>query len=277
MTRKIALTLLPLLVLAACSTQRGGGYYQNDGPPKRPRVDSSAIADPVPRAEPQSPYGNDPYIALGKTYYPLSEASGYRERGIASWYGKKFHGRRTSSGERYDMYTMTAAHKTLPLPTYVRVKNLRNGRAAIVRVNDRGPFLHNRLIDLSYAAAVKLDIVKAGTGLVEVEALDPLGQSTVSNRNSIATTSAVEFSAVDGKRPRLYLQMGAFTNRENAVGLRSRLQDADFGPVLIQSEVRDNVRFYRVRVGPIASVEESDRLVRRAIKYGVSDAHIVIE
>lgn len=269
--RRWALLVLTLaLALGACSTQRGGGYYQNDGPPKRTRVDPSTIADAKPVAEPRSTSGNDPYIVFGKTYLPLPDAAGYRERGIASWYGKKFHGKRTSSGEPYDMYAMTAAHKTLPLPTYVRVTNLRNGRAVVLRVNDRGPFLHNRLIDLSYAAALKLDIIKMGTGVVEVEAL------------GVASSNA---SAVDGaevvptavKSLRLYLQVGAFTKWENATSLRARLASADFGGVLIQSELRDDTRFYRVRVGPVGSVARIDELVQRANEYGLRDIQIVVE
>jgi peptidoglycan lytic transglycosylase len=274
MTRKILPLLTVAVLLAGCGTMRGG-YYQNDGPPKHPRVDLSSVAEPTPRAEPLSESGNDPYIVFGETYYPLRDATDYRERGIASWYGKKFHGKRTSSGDPYDMYAMTAAHRTLPLPSYARVTNLGNGRAVIVRVNDRGPFLHNRLIDLSYAAALKLGIVGTGTGIVEVEAL------------TVETNVAVTANAknIDGdlrpsnpaKLPRLYMQVGAFKSWKNAVTLRSRLSEARFGQVFIQSEVREDVRFYRVRVGPIASVAASDALIERALRYGLADAHIVVE
>ncbi len=270
---------MPILIvsvwLAGCGTMRGGGYYQNDGPPKRSKVDLSTITDPVPRPEPRSDSGNDPYIVFGKTYYPLREAKDYRERGIASWYGKKFHGNRTSSGEPYDMYAMTAAHRTLPLPSYVRVRNLANGHAVIVRVNDRGPFLHNRIIDLSYAAALKLGIVSTGTGVVEVEAL------TVETNAAIPiSTKEIDSdlrSSNPAKFPQLYMQVGAFRNWQNAASLRSRLSEARFGSVFIQSEVREDVRFYRVRVGPIASVADSDALIERALQYGLTDAHIVVE
>jgi rare lipoprotein A len=275
MTRKILPLLTVAVLLASCGTMRGGGYYQNDGPPKRSRVDLSTIAEPIPRPEPRSDSGNDPYIVFGKTYYPLHDVKDYHERGIASWYGKKFHGKRTSSGEPYDMYAMTAAHRTLPLPSYVRVRNLGNGRAVIVRVNDRGPFLHNRLIDLSYAAALKLGIVSTGTGIVEVDAL-------AVETNPAATASAKDIDGdlrapTPAKLPRLYMQVGAFKSWENAVTLRSRLSEARFGPVFIQSEVRADVRFYRVRVGPIASVADSDALLERALRYGLTDAHIVVE
>ena len=274
MRGSVCMVMSLALVLGACSTQRGGGYYENDGPPRRVHVDPSRIADANPVAEPRSTSGNDPYIVFGKTYLPLQDASGYRERGIASWYGKKFHGKRTSSGEPYDMYAMTAAHKTLPLPTYVRVTNLRNGRVAVLRVNDRGPFLHNRLIDLSYAAALKLDIVKNGTAVVEVETLG-IASSKASAQDGVeAMPEAPKHLSTD---LRLYLQVGAFANWENAASLRARLASADFGAVFIQSELRDDTRFYRVRVGPVGSVERIDELVQRANDYGLRDTQIVVE
>src|SRR3989344_3691277 len=169
------LVFLPVIfALSACgSLSRSGGYYQDDGPEARPPADVMAIPDAVPKSEPKSGRGNNAYTVEGKTYTPLTDVAGYHERGVASWYGKKFHGRRTSSGEPYDMYAMTAAHKTLPLPSYVRVRNLENGRSDLVRVHDRGPFLHDRLIDLSYAGAAKLGILGTGTGIVEVEAINP--------------------------------------------------------------------------------------------------------
>lgn len=270
MRKWVLLVLALVLILGACSTRRGGGYYQNDGPPKRARVDPSTIADAKPVAEPRSASGNDPYIVFGKTYLPLPDGAGYRERGIASWYGKKFHGKRTSSGEPYDMYEMTAAHKTLPLPSYVRVTNLRNGRVVVLRVNDRGPFLHNRLIDLSYAAALKLDIIKTGTAIVEVEALEVAS-------NSASTVDGAALVPAEAKSLQLYLQVGAFTNWENAASLRARLASANFGTVLIQSELRDDTRFYRVRVGPVAGVDRIDELVQRANEYGLHDIRIVVE
>jgi len=165
-----ALVALLLLGLAGCSSSPERAR-DADGPPSGGVPD---LADAVVRDEPRSRYGNPPsYVVFGRRYYTMKSAEGYRERGIASWYGTKFHGRRTSSGERYDMYRMTAAHKALPLPTYVEVRNLQNGRTAVLRVNDRGPFHDGRVIDLSYAAALKLDILRTGTGLVEVRALAP--------------------------------------------------------------------------------------------------------
>ncbi len=164
------------LALAACGGNKrnksGGGYYGGDSPPTR-TMDYDKIPDAVPRREPRSRYGNNPYKALGKRYRPMKSAKGFRQKGIASWYGKKFHGRRTSSGETYDMFKMTAAHPTLPLPTYVSVTNLDTKKKIIVKVNDRGPFLHGRIIDLSYAAAQKLGIARKGTGRVLINAIVP--------------------------------------------------------------------------------------------------------
>ncbi|MDH3670722.1 MAG: septal ring lytic transglycosylase RlpA family protein [Gammaproteobacteria bacterium] len=265
-----SLPILLALFLAACSgVHKKGGYFEDDGPPKRASVDIASIDDAVPRAEPLSEYGNRPYVVHGRAYYPLKDANGYKERGIASWYGKKFHGRRTSSGEPYDMYAMTAAHKTLPLPSYVQVQNLKNGRSVIVRVNDRGPFIDNRIIDLSFSAATKLGIVGTGTGIVQVAVV---GAGTTEFSEPTPAPSGRTHAPL-----RLYLQLGAFTNHENADNLRSRLRPAQLGPIFITSEAQGSVRMFRVRVGPLASVAESDRLVQRAMEYGIADAHIVIE
>ena len=168
------------LAVAACGGHKrpasSGGYYGGDGPPVR-TANLDKIADAVPRREPRSRYGNNPYkvsIEGRNQYYtPMKSARGFKQRGVASWYGRKFHGRRTSSGEIYDMFKMTAAHPTLPLPTYVRVTNLDTGKRVTVKVNDRGPFLHGRIIDLSYAAAHKLGIARKGTGRVRIEAITP--------------------------------------------------------------------------------------------------------
>jgi rare lipoprotein A len=156
---------------AAPRASRGGGYYLDDGPGDNPPRNLDRIPDAVPRAEPLHPAANRPYRVFGQRYVPRPELSSHRERGYASWYGRKFHGRPTSSGERYDMYGMTAAHPTLPIPSYVRVTNLRNGRTVVLRVNDRGPFLNRRVIDLSYTAAHRLGYIESGSAEVEVELL----------------------------------------------------------------------------------------------------------
>lgn len=149
-----------------------GGYYLDDGPGENPPANLESIPDAVPKEEPLQPRLNKPYVALGQTYEPMTKALSYKKRGVASWYGKRFHGRKTSSGEPYDMYAMTAAHTVLPLPSYAKVTNLANGRSVVVRINDRGPFKKDRIIDLSYAAAYKLGLIARGSGLVEVEAVD---------------------------------------------------------------------------------------------------------
>lgn len=258
-----AVTAFALVALAACSAPRGGGYYQDDGPHQRPRRDLESIPDAVPRVEPLSRGGNRPYEVFNVRYTPLASASGYRERGIASWYGKKFDGKKTSNGEVYDMYAMTAAHKTLPLPSYVRVRNLRNGRSVIVRVNDRGPFLHNRLIDLSYAAAARLGIVGTGTGLVEVEGIDAAQPLTAQGPTAMPDNA------------RLYVQLGAFAERDNAERLHARLRHAGFTPALMPSQAGKTL--YRVRCGPLDSVEESDRLIADLRARGFDDVSIAID
>ncbi|MFP5350058.1 MAG: septal ring lytic transglycosylase RlpA family protein [Gammaproteobacteria bacterium] len=268
-----------LLLLAACgSVPRGGGYYEDDGPHDRPHIDISKIPDAVPKAEPLAATGNKPYTVFGVGYRPLASARGYRERGVASWYGKKFHGKRTSSGEAYDMYAMTAAHKTLPIPSYVRVRNLQNGRSVVVRVNDRGPFLHNRVIDLSYAAAARLDILATGTGLVEVEAIDVGAPATTTARavQIIPMAEAAEPQAEALAAPKLAVQVGAFTQADNAQALRTKLEQAGL-PVYVQPPTDGGPSLYRVRLGPIDNVEQGDHLVAEAARQGITDAVIVVE
>ena len=170
-----------------------GGYYMDDGPDANPPANIDDIPDASPKKEPLLPRSNKPYKALGETYQPLSSAQNYKERGVASWYGKRFHGKKTSSGEIYNMYGMSAAHTILPLPSYVKVTNVANGRSVIVRVNDRGPFKHSRIIDLSYAAAYKLRLISKGSGMVEVEAIRPSqsakeGQAKTVETSKVATT-----------------------------------------------------------------------------------------
>ncbi|MHB8744014.1 MAG: septal ring lytic transglycosylase RlpA family protein [Sulfuricaulis sp.] len=286
--------LVPTLaLLSACGTfSRGGGYFQDDGPGANPPPDVANIPDAVPKPEARAASGNEPYTVDGTTYTPLASANGYRERGIASWYGRKFHGKRTSSGEPYDMYAMTAAHKTLPLPTYVRVRNLQNGRSIIVRVNDRGPFLHNRLIDLSYAGAAKLGILGTGTGVVEVEAINPeepaiqLAQTKPPALEIVSSAGAAEVTSNPPPvpaAPKLYLQVGAFMQRDNARHLRDRLKQAALGPIFIVASpapaghAPDTAPIYRVRIGPLTDVEQGDRLTKRAAQLGIPNARIVVE
>lgn len=263
--------LLPplLLALSACSVTP----YRDSGPAPG-SIDVSSIPDAVPRVEPRSKYGNpSSYVVNGRRYHVLASSKGYVERGIASWYGRKFQGRRTSSGETYDMYGMTAAHKELPLPSYVQVTNLRNSRSVIVKVNDRGPFHENRLIDLSYTAAAKLGIIKTGTGLVEVRAIDP--------RNFHGKGHTMEVRSGGGGRHSdaatdFYIQVGAFSNLINAENLRMRLADLTLGMVHITEAVVKGTHVYRVRIGPISDVDVADRIVSELRRFGVFEHHIVV-
>src|SRR5688572_29358132 len=164
-----------LVLLVGCSSPRPGGYYKDDGPPDRPPSDLERVADAVPRAEPLHKFANRPYTAFGREYVPMTSLQPFRQRGLASWYGKRYHGQKTSSGETYDMYAMTAAHPTLPIPSYARVTNVATGKSVVVRINDRGPFLSGRLIDLSYTAAYRLGVLGGGSALVDVETIIPDG------------------------------------------------------------------------------------------------------
>ena len=214
--------------------------------------DMSHVPDAVPKVERIYPYSLRPYNVLGKHYTPLRTAKGYVEEGVASWYGNKFHGNKTSIGERYDMYAMTAAHKTLPLPTYLRVTNLENDRTVVVRANDRGPFHSNRIIDLSYSAASRLGMLGKGTALVEVRAIDP--------RNPEASQKAASKHAKVSKSTRLYLQIGAFGDLENAQLLQARLKTHLNRPVRLESADTTNCMIHRVQVGPLVSVEIADQV-----------------
>lgn len=261
--------VLHIALLGGCSSNLpvGGGDYAPTNP-----ADISHIEDAVPRPEPRSRYGNPAsYKVFGKRYHTLSSSAGYKERGIASWYGSKFHGRRTSSGEVYDIYKMTAAHKTLPLPTYARVTNLKNGRSIVVKVNDRGPFHQNRIIDLSYVAAAKLGIQQTGTGLVEVEAIDPSIPEPLPQQ--LATTD----QTLTPDQPTLFLQVGAFGQEDNARRLRERLQESDFGNIRIVTGNTTNGSVYRVRIGPLDTVDEADRIANNLISMGISETHVIID
>lgn len=299
------------------STAKRGGYYLDDGPGDSPPPNLDAIPDAVPRAESLRPAANRPYEVFGRAYTPLTSTKPYREKGIASWYGRRYHGKQTSSGEVYDMYAMTAAHPTLPIPSYARVTNLKTNRAVVVRINDRGPFLHDRVIDLSYLAAHRIGTLAGGSGLVEVEAIVP-GQAA--GRNGIATLASpgsgapqrsatpaapalkpsepenvsgqpvaasapppkaealpmsVSAVAVSADQPVLqevngpsgiFLQLGAFSARDNAEGFVTRLR-------ALATELTHNLRvfpadgLYRVQTGPYASDGDArgaaDRLAAR--------------
>ena len=244
---------------------RGGGYYQDDGPGESPPPNLETIPDAEPKAEPLHKFANRPYTALGNSFTPNVSGKPYQARGIASWYGKKFHGKRTASGEIYNMYAMTAAHPTLPIPSYVRVTNPKTGKAVIVRVNDRGPFHAGRLIDLSYTAAHKLGIVSMGSGLVEVESIDPANWTPTPTYTAPSQENPQAVTATEGAA--YWLQLGAFSVQANAEQLLSKLKIelSDLAGVL-QVQMVDGL--YRLRAGPfqtsIQANEAADQLKRVA-------------
>jgi rare lipoprotein A len=297
------------LALAACGTLSGrtsskdaqvssrsggdqvrkrGGYYLDDGPGDNAPADLDAIPDAVPRFEPLQRSTSRPYTALGRSYTPMTELAPYRARGMATWYGRRYHGQRTSSGEVYDMYAMTAAHTTLPIPSYARVTNVDNGRSVIVRINDRGPFIDERLIDLSYVAAYKLDLVRTGSGRVEVETVLPadLPQTATAARRApalAATAGGETESAAAAPLPTEppapaatapaaapvlasaaghYLQLGAFSVQDNAQRFMERLQTQLGGEGTALSMTGAN-SLYRVRSGPYASRAEALQAAER--------------
>lgn len=264
--RLLAATCLCALILSGCSITSRRALPTAPPevvPPPPANVDTTA--DAIPRHEPRSAHGNPPfYKVLGKRYVVLATEDGYLERGVASWYGPTFHGENTSNGEKYDMYGMTAAHKTLPLPCYARVTNLKNGRTIVVRINDRGPFVANRLIDLSYTAAAKLDMLKEGTTLVEVRAL------TVKEPDDLAR------SAQDPP-PALYVQVGAFADQSNAQRVLDRLHTGGLPSAFILAPPDGKPPLYRVRLGPVNTVPEFDQLAARLKGLGYPDARLATD
>jgi rare lipoprotein A len=315
------LGLIAVAGLAACVSTRP--------PPAEPSVPtvppmvatppppSDAVPDAIPRSEPRARNGNPPfYDVFGRRYFVLSSSAGYWERGVASWYGPGFHKVRTSTGEPYDMYAMTAAHRTLPLPAYVRVTNLQNGRSVVVRVNDRGPFVGNRIIDLSYTAAAKLDMLRNGTALVEVRTIDVSAPLPVVTASTVppapaagppaaaaepapsaeppapATLSAaaildavVPAAAAAAPAPApvapanlsLFVQAGAFSDPANAERLAEKLRRGSYGRVFVRDDQIAGRRMYRVRIGPVPDVAEFDRVVAALERAGINDAHLALD
>jgi len=233
--------------------------------------------DPIPRAEPLSRYGNGPiYEVYGQPYRVLDSSYGYHERGVASWYGRKFHGRQTSSQEPYDMHQLTAAHKTLPLPTYVRVRNLKNNKSVIVRVNDRGPFVDNRIIDLSYAAARRIGMVQDGTSLVEVTAIsfdEPPPEATAGTGDPGDAGTVAQGPTGNT----VYLQVGAFGERSNAERRFQLLNSQGISNAFVFEETGLESPLYRVRIGPIDDVDQYDALAARLAELGIMDSHLIAD
>ena len=305
------------LVLGACSSAPRHGAAHAPSLPPAP----GNVADAVPRAEPRSSHGNPPFYDVnGQRFQVLASADNYVERGVASWYGPDFQGHNTSSGERYDMYGMTAAHKTLPIPCYARITNLSNGRSVVVRINDRGPFVGNRIVDLSYSAATRLDIVRTGTAFVELRTVGPgtpiesvttpvvaaaapaivpapvpvaassanLGTAPAAVAAAPAAPPVTTDDAPDEAPPQptvttpapaatpvaLYIQVGAFADEGNAQRLVMRLQSAGVPRVFSIASADSGRVLRRVRIGPIATVEEFDRLATQLAALGYPDARL---
>ncbi len=255
--------VLALLALAGCAREP-----LRPAPPPAPVTPPAPMTPPagagVPRDEPRAKHGNPPFYDVGgRRYVVLPSAVGYVEQGVASWYGPDFHGGRTSTGETYDMHAMTGAHPTLPLPTWVRVTNLENGKSVVVRLNDRGPFARGRIIDLSRAAAEALDMVRAGTARVEVQSL-AAGDTMPAATPAVAPATAY------------YAQAGAFGSRENAEALASRLRAAGIEGVAVTESASNGNPLFRVRAGPAASLPDFDRLVERMLAAGADAVRLAL-
>jgi rare lipoprotein A len=260
-------------LLAACS----GGV--KDGPPDSIDYEWDQIPDAQPKDEAKSRYGNPAsYEVFGKEYRVMQSAAGFTQDGVASWYGSKFHGQRTSSGETYDMHAMTAAHKSLPLPCYVEVTNHNNGRKAIVKVNDRGPFHGGRIIDLSYAAATKLGVAQTGTAPVSIRVVTP---ETMGDANTQVASAGIKLPVLsrdealvsdDGK---LYVQVVAFSNENAALKMLQELRDKNFSSARIHVEKSKNTLLYRVRIGPVPTRDVAEKLLAQLKEIKYNDAKIV--
>ncbi|WP_454678038.1 septal ring lytic transglycosylase RlpA family protein [Achromobacter marplatensis] len=279
----LILMLLLAIAVAGCSStggrKKGGGYYKDDGPDANPPSNLDQVPDAVPRIEPYASGANRPYVVFGQRYVPDTSGQPYKQRGIASWYGKKFHGNSTSIGESYDMYAMTAAHTTLPIPSYARVTSLVNGKTIVVRVNDRGPFHSDRIMDLSYVAAYKLGIIGPGSGQVVVESIPqeeirrlasqgaPAAPEPASATGSMpvmapvaATPVALTAEPLPGSAPvrqapsggtgTVYLQVGAFSQPANAQSLVARINSQLGAAGAPPAQVEQSNNLYRVRIGP---------------------------
>ncbi len=258
-----------LSTTAATSTflnkKKGGGYYLDDGPDDHPPHNLESIPNAIPKVEPLRKANMKPYTALGNDYKPMTTLSTYKKRGMASWYGRRYHGNQTASGEVYDMYAMTAAHPTLPIPSYAHVTNIKNGKSIIVRINDRGPFLSDRLIDLSYTAAYKLDVLAYGSAPVEVESIIPGTDSTSRTRLRSDTSP----SSMPHANP-VYLQLGAFGSASNANDFSSQIQAKLPWLANTLGIIRKNGLF-KVKIGPysnqILAQQAADSITRQlAIK-----------
>jgi rare lipoprotein A len=269
-TLSLFTTVILSMLFGGCSVH-GPGFPDIQDSAPRHNVDISKIPDAKPRYEEPSRYGNpESYVVYGQRYHLLDSSEGYVQRGVASWYGTKFHGRRTSSGEAYDMNAMTAAHKTLPIPTYAEVTNLDNGKRIVVKINDRGPFVKDRLIDLSYVAARKLGITARGTGRVEVRTI-----SVAKNKSEPAIQPAIQAAEPNSAdinnintASNLYLQVGLFKDRSNAELLRSKLTTMALPAIHVSTDTSTAQTLYRVRIGPLSKDTEAEQLIEKLASQG---------
>ncbi len=274
----IVMLAMLVLVLDACSPHRS--FIESDDYAPAQNVDIHKIANAKPRYEPRSARGNPKsYDVNGQTYYVMTSNVNYVERGTASWYGSKFHGRLTSSGDPYNMYAMTAAHKTLPLPTYARVTNLQNGKSIIVKINDRGPFVNGRIIDLSYVAAQKLEITKNGTGYVEVRAITPGYQDTTKTATVKSKPAQIHPASYQHKShgSNLYLQVGIFDKRDNAEQLSTKLSRLPIPDIRVTRDISNSQPRYRVRIGPVNGDHEADQLIKMLARQGIKGFRIRVD
>jgi len=259
---KLLFVLLFSLTALSCA--------HHDSAPSNVRLDEDKIRNAIPANEPFSRYGNpESYTVMGKTYQVLKSNQGFVQKGNASWYGTKFHGKRTSSGEDYNMYAMTAAHKTLPLPSYVEVRHLDNGKKIIVKVNDRGPFHDGRIIDLSYAAATKLGITGTGTGPVEIRVINTSGLDL--NTASVVMPSAVKSSG------KIHVQVAAFKAAEQAEQVATKLRNKRFQSVRVNMGKADGKKMYRVRIGPIPNMDLAYKVLRNLNNIGHNTASVLLD
>jgi len=313
--RLVATVSATLLLLTGCGAlpDRNNSFARGDGAPRH-TLNIAAIPNAEPRIEPRSRYGNpNSYVVRGKRYHVMTNNTAFQQSGVASWYGTKFHGRKTSSGEPYDMFAMTAAHKTLPLPTWLEVINQDNQKRIVVKVNDRGPFIDGRIIDLSYAAATKLGVVATGTANVTITAIDPAQYLARKNNHpaitiaaatpvalpTIARTSTsaetVPFPLPATLRPGpvidktantdnspleisgFYLQVAAFNERHNAEQLRQRLLPLKPGNIQINPGQKSGQALYRVRIGPLASLSEAGKIAAQLTSLGLNEPRIMLD
>lgn len=288
------LALVCALVLSGCSTisepsrqvvvektgkvsvKKGGGYYLDDGPMDEVPDNLLDVPDAEPKVEKLARGSNRPYVVFGRTYTPMTQISAYRKKGVGSWYGKKFHGQKTSSGELYDMFKMTAAHPTLPIPSYARVTSLETGKQVIVRINDRGPFLSNRLIDLSYTAAYKLGYLEKGSGRVEVELLlpDEIERINLAKRDTplpVSPESVIDASVApetETAAAAYYLQLGAYQQASNARSYQAKFS-LDWAHRLPSLEVVQSGNYYKLLAGPFSTLAEAAQVVEEMESMGM--------